>query len=675
MLCQEISGASGMRHWAISIGINQYQFLQPLSYAQHDAQAIQQFLVEAGGVPAEQCLLLTETSPPQWGKSTYPDRVTIQSWFDLLIQRYIQPGDVLWCFFSGYGVCQQGQDYLLPIEGDPAAIAATAIPLEAIFRSLRQVSEATVLVLLDINRNESSSHETVGTHTEHLASITGIPTILSCQSGQFSRETSALGHGFFTAALLEGLRDNRSITLAAVEQYLSDRLPELSEHYWRPSQQAVTICPDEKRQQPLLPLSRAVRTQQNGDRSATAQTVLQNGFAATANGSLSTAVRALPDAGTSVPYGSAANGNGWKPSTNGQSHDARDRATASGYLPPPTVAASNGNAISVTNGATNGFTHRLNGLAAAPPQINGSTPLPHSQTEPPIDSAAQNHDNRVAQPVPVPAVPQLYSDYSEDASEIPDALFWRPVLRRGGFAVVTLILGVLLRNCAAFTPKAPATVQQPDTTALRPSPSGIGQPGVAPAAAPLPSMNRGLSALPVPTTATATKVLPSQSIATAQDFGVSGANRLAPAAVASGKPEPTRQIQPTQATGKTSIAQPLALPPLSKARALAASRGQASSYSSAIQEAKAVKPGQPEYAQAQKEIASWSRRILSIARERGRQGRYDAAIVSAQLVPPNQPIYAEANVAIVRWCSGLDRQRNANPVQRRQARTICRNRG
>jgi uncharacterized caspase-like protein len=37
-----------MRHWAISIGINQYEFLQPLSYAQHDAQAMHRFLIERG---------------------------------------------------------------------------------------------------------------------------------------------------------------------------------------------------------------------------------------------------------------------------------------------------------------------------------------------------------------------------------------------------------------------------------------------------------------------------------------------------------------------------------------------------------------------------------------------------------------------------------------------------
>ena len=673
MLGQEISGTAGMRQWAISIGINQYEFLQPLSYAQHDAQAMHRFLVEAGGVPAEQCLLLTETSPPQWGKSTYPDRETIQSWLDLLIQRYIQPGDVLWCFFSGYGVCQQGQDYLMPIEGNPAAIATTAIPLEAIFRSLRQVAEATVLVLLDINRNESSSHETVGTHTEHLASITGIPTILSCQSGQFSRETSALGHGFFTAALLESLRDNRSITLAAVEQYLSDRLPELSEHYWRPIQQAVTICPDEKRQQPLLPLASGAATQQNGDRYAPAQTALQNGSAATANGSLSTTARPLPDAGIpSMPYGGGANGSGWKSvATKGQSLEAKDRAiAASGYLPPHAMAVSNGNV------STNDSTHHLNSLTTVPPQTNGRMSAFSIQSAQLIDSVAQNHDNRVAQPPPVPTVPQPYSDDLEDSNEIPDALFWRPVLRWGGFAVVVLISGVLLRNCAAFTPKAPATVQQPGTAALRPSPSGTGRPDVASLTAPSPSVNTSLPIVLTPTAPAATKVIPPQSIATARDFGASGASRLSPTAISTGKPEPKSQAQSAQVTGAAPIAQPLALSPLSKARALAAAnRGQASSYSSAIQEAKTVKPGQPEYAQAQKEIASWSRQILSIARERSRQGRYDAAIVSAQLVPQNQPIYAETKGALLRWCSRLDRQQNANPVQRRQARTICRNRG
>ena len=32
------------KNWAIAIGINQYDYLQPLNYAKRDAQLIQQFL-------------------------------------------------------------------------------------------------------------------------------------------------------------------------------------------------------------------------------------------------------------------------------------------------------------------------------------------------------------------------------------------------------------------------------------------------------------------------------------------------------------------------------------------------------------------------------------------------------------------------------------------------------
>lgn len=648
MLCQEISRASGMRQWAISIGINQYQFFQPLSYAQHDAQAIQRFLVEDAGVPAEQCLLLTEASPPQWGKATYPDRETIQSWLDLLIQQCLEPGDVLWCFFSGYGVCQQGQDYLVPIEGNPMAIAATAIPLEAMFRRLRQVTNATVLVLLDINRNESSSSETVGNHTTHLASITGVPTILSCQPGQFSRETSALGHGFFTAALLESLRDRHCTTLAAVEQYLSDRLPELSEHYWRPIQQAVMLCPDEKRQQTILPLAPWVTdAAAYGDRNATARTAQQNGFTPTTNGA-ATVVTAPTKSTPYIPYSTFTSDYGLQqPAATNGSVDVRERAIAT--VGTHTDAAS----YAGSNGSTNGYTPLVN-VRSGYSQANGSPPVNGIRTEP-LDSAAQNHENRVAPSVPVTAVSQPHSDQPEDANEIPDALFWRPVLLWGGFAVVALVLGVLLRNCAAFTPKAPATAQQ-GTTAVRPSPSGTGQPGVAPLAAPA-----------APSPAAVTKTFPPQSIASAQ-AGVSGANRLDPAVTRQA------QVRPTQATSVATIALASARSPLARAKALVpVNSNQASPYWYAIQEAETIKPGQPDYAQAKQDMALWSRQIMSIARQRGRQGNFDAAIVAVRLIPQDQPVYSEAKSALSRWCPSLKRQQNVNPVQRQQAKAVCQN--
>jgi len=51
-------------YWAIAIGINQYQVFQPLDYAQADAEALKDFLVTQGGFLPQNCLLMTNTSPP-----------------------------------------------------------------------------------------------------------------------------------------------------------------------------------------------------------------------------------------------------------------------------------------------------------------------------------------------------------------------------------------------------------------------------------------------------------------------------------------------------------------------------------------------------------------------------------------------------------------------------------
>ena len=64
-----------MKHHAcIAIGINQYQLLQPLSYAQEDAEALYGFLTSEAGFAPDGCLLMTDSSPSLWGQSTYPNR-------------------------------------------------------------------------------------------------------------------------------------------------------------------------------------------------------------------------------------------------------------------------------------------------------------------------------------------------------------------------------------------------------------------------------------------------------------------------------------------------------------------------------------------------------------------------------------------------------------------------
>jgi uncharacterized caspase-like protein len=238
--------------WAIAIGINQYQHFQPLSYAQHDAQVLRNFLVSEAGFASDHALLLTDISPAVAQGATFPSRANLQSGITQVCQQ-LQDKDSLWCFFSGYGVRFEGQDYLMPIEGDPTQAATTGIAIAKLFSLLQAAATDNILLILDMNRSQSTvAGESVGEQTIALARESGIPTILSCQPGQFSQETLALRQGLFTAALIEGLRYQGCRTIEHLVQFLSDRLPELSEHHWRPPQHPLAIVPAEKRYQLIL---------------------------------------------------------------------------------------------------------------------------------------------------------------------------------------------------------------------------------------------------------------------------------------------------------------------------------------------------------------------------------------------------------------------------------------
>ncbi|MEC4817244.1 MAG: caspase family protein [Scytonema sp. PMC 1069.18] len=239
-------------NWAIAIGINQYQFFQPLGCAQADAEAVKDFLVTEGGFNRQQCLLMTDTSPLFEDKFTYPTKENILRWLEDLTAVRFKPQDRLWFFFSGYGVNHKGQDYLMPVEGDPSRIEETGVEIRILMQSF-QVAGLDALLLFDMNRaSGTKANALVGKETLELAKELQIPTILSCQPEQFSYESMELGHGFFTAALLEALRYGNGSTLTNLERYLSDRTPELGQHYWRPLQNPFVVSAS--KEQIILPL-------------------------------------------------------------------------------------------------------------------------------------------------------------------------------------------------------------------------------------------------------------------------------------------------------------------------------------------------------------------------------------------------------------------------------------
>lgn len=227
----------------ISIGINQYQFLPPLSYAMADAVAMEQFFIDTAGWEADQSLLLTDMSPQNHNKSTYPDRENINRWLKQWSWDKLQHGDLLWFFFSGCGVSFGNEDYLLPIDGKVEDLANTGISVRQLYRQLHDIG-VNALVFLDANRAQHLSlGGGIGKVTARLAQEYQIPTFVSCQGSEFSHEDAGLGHGLFTAALLEAIAYHPDLNLKTIDIYLTTRLAELSEHHWKPLQTPMSIVP------------------------------------------------------------------------------------------------------------------------------------------------------------------------------------------------------------------------------------------------------------------------------------------------------------------------------------------------------------------------------------------------------------------------------------------------
>jgi formylglycine-generating enzyme required for sulfatase activity len=216
------------KNWAIAIGINQYDYLQPLNYAKRDALLMQEFLGNEAGF--ERIFFFSDDSPEVAGKSTRPTRTNLLRVLRQLFDNpFMGAGDNFWFFFSGHGIRYADRDYLMPCDGDPEDIENTAIAINFVSERLRRCGADNVVLILDACRNEGKkTGEGIGRQTAEEARQQGVISFFSCIPQEYSYEIDALQQGAFTTALLEGLGiQGRCATVERLEQYLKFRVPEL----------------------------------------------------------------------------------------------------------------------------------------------------------------------------------------------------------------------------------------------------------------------------------------------------------------------------------------------------------------------------------------------------------------------------------------------------------------
>lgn len=592
-------------HWLMAIGINQYQYLQPLGYAQADAQALWNFLVSKAGFMPDRCLLLTDTSPFVEGQSTYPTRENIKLWMDWLCREALQPGDLVWLFFSGYGVKSDGQDYLMPIDGNSADLASTGIAMRSLYESLKTSKASMQLVLLDMNRDRENQPGTqVGSQTVELARELEIPTILSCQPNQLSHEASDLQHGLFTAALLEGLRtEEADMSLASLKRYLSERLPELCELHWRPRQEPVVVVhPPGKSHQVIL-----------------------------------------PDLG--IPVASGYHFGGEERKT--LAADGVGNATV---IPTLVATQEHTQTVGNTPSIRNPFDGNLDDIE---PRSNWQEESAVTPTQTTNGHSASSRN-----------IIHTEED-DDDGSFWQQMLLWGG----GLLLLVLLLMSIFgrpwrqqtagrqpspaLSNTSGAVAAKPKTQQQINKERLDKAQILLQNNQVSQYSEAIALASQIKSGQPLYAQAQDSIERWSQIILDTAQGRANQGNFSGAIAAANLVP---KDPQPIYAQAQKSIKQWNAVAKKQQANKtlLQSAKGlikpeQASSYNKAIAIARKIPAGQPVYADAQKSIAQWSQTILQLAQKRASEGNFKVAIDTASLIPQNTPAYPKSRQAIAQW--------------------------
>lgn len=225
-LKKPVAAARSTQKRALVIGVNGYQIAPRLSACGQDARAFAEFLRQSWGFSGEGSVtLVTDAQVPT---KSILDR-TIKSWVGSL-----HPGDEVVFFFSGHGVWSDGQDFLVPLDGDVDDVRATCVSYNALRLQIESKQPRRALFFTDACRNLFEGKK-AGVRSSEFGKSGEIERLefaelRSCRAGQLSHERDDGKGSAFTFFLLQALRgapeardENGAVTFASTQDFVLRR--------------------------------------------------------------------------------------------------------------------------------------------------------------------------------------------------------------------------------------------------------------------------------------------------------------------------------------------------------------------------------------------------------------------------------------------------------------------
>src|SRR5215831_3383380 len=228
--------------WALVIGVDKYADPQisALRGADNDARTLSDALIRYAGFPPDQVILLATDQPAE----RQPTRINILRRLSNLASVVPKDG-LLLISFAGHGIERKGQAYLIPsdsqISDDINLLEESAVSVARMKDRIRATGVGQVVILLDACRNDpggradapnplTNAYVNAFNFDVRNHEVTAFATIYATAVGQRAYEYSEKKQGYFTWAIVEGLKgaaanDKGEVTLANLISYLQDTVP------------------------------------------------------------------------------------------------------------------------------------------------------------------------------------------------------------------------------------------------------------------------------------------------------------------------------------------------------------------------------------------------------------------------------------------------------------------
>ncbi len=194
--------------WALLIGINKYENVDPLNYAVNDAVAVKEMLIESYGFNEENIILITDENATKTN--------IIQGFSDILTNA--KEKDRVVVFYAGHGDTYKlpsGGDmgYLIPVDGNLDNLYVTSIPMKSLYDIADMSYAKHIMYLVDacyggLTLNTRGLKKAIT--PEYLKRMTrerGRQVITAGGKDEEVIEKPEWGHSAFTRNLLKGLGD------------------------------------------------------------------------------------------------------------------------------------------------------------------------------------------------------------------------------------------------------------------------------------------------------------------------------------------------------------------------------------------------------------------------------------------------------------------------------------